>query len=324
MSYETNMEFLNHTSILEVPIFTMTTNIAFPSCGCGCLELAGTFDYTLLFKSLYNLSYVRGDYFTMGDTLDGESDAIPTTTTVTTFFMDQTTITLAHWQEIFSWATNHGYGFDNAGSGKGTNHPVQSVNWYDVVKWNNARSKSHELNPCYYTDAALTQVYTNGDLDAIYVNWKANGYRLPTEAEWELAARNGLIENRFTWGNTINESQANYCAQPGSNSYDLGPYSGYNTNYSHGDRPYTRPPDSTLHLSQLDSMEGNVSVWCWDWYAPGYAGGTNPHGPATGSARTVRGGGWDSTAYSCRTAYRGKFPANTVRNDIGFRSITLM
>ena len=86
---------------------------------------------------------------------------------------------------------------------------MQTVDWYDVVKWCNARSQQAGLTPVYYTDTDLTQVYTNGERIR-YVNWTANGYRLPTEAEWEKAARGGLSGQRFPWGNTISESQANY------------------------------------------------------------------------------------------------------------------
>ena len=68
--------------------------------------------------------------------------------------------------------------------------------------------------PVYFTDSGLTQVYTIGNRDSVYPNWSANGYRLPTEAEWEKAARGGQIGLRFPWGNTISESQANYDSNP--------------------------------------------------------------------------------------------------------------
>ena len=77
--------------------------------------------------------------------------------------MDVNLVSYSQWQTVYIWATNHGYGFKNAGAGKAANHPVQTVDWYDVVKWCNARSQQAGLTPVYYTDAGLTQVYTNGD-----------------------------------------------------------------------------------------------------------------------------------------------------------------
>jgi formylglycine-generating enzyme required for sulfatase activity len=101
--------------------------------------------------------------FTMGDTLDGESDAMPTNVTVSPFYMDTNLVSYSQWQSVYSYAVNHGYSFVNAGSGKAANHPVQTVDWFDCVKWSNARSAQAGLTPVYYTDAGFTQVFTNGD-----------------------------------------------------------------------------------------------------------------------------------------------------------------
>ena len=177
----------------------------------------------------------------------------PLNVTVSAFYMDTNLVSYSQWQSVYNWATNNGYGFDHAGSGKAANHPVQTVNWYDVVKWSNARSQQAGLTPVYYTDAGLTQVYTNGDVDAVYANWAANGYRLPTEAEWEKAARGGLSGQRFPWGNVISETNANYYGNTGY-SYDLGP-NGWNPigNYP-ADSVLTRVRWDHLRRTGMDSM----------------------------------------------------------------------
>jgi formylglycine-generating enzyme required for sulfatase activity len=250
--------------------------------------------------------------FMMGDTLDGESDAIPINVYVSASYMDTNLVSYSQWQSVYSYATSHGYGFDYVGSGKTADNPVQTVDWYDCVKWCNARSQQAGLTPVYYTDAGLTQAYTNGELTP-YVNWSANGYRLPTEAEWEKAARGGLSGQRFPWGDTISESQANYYGCTSCYSYDLGP-NGYN---AIGNYPATSPGTSPVGSFArngygLYDMAGNVREWCWDCYAAPpypsgspYLGGTNPTGATIGSDRVLRGGVWSSIAGGARCAGRG-------------------
>jgi formylglycine-generating enzyme required for sulfatase activity len=276
------------------------------------------------------MALIPAGVFTIGDTLDGESDAVPTNVYVSAFYMDTNLVSLGQWQSIFNYATNHGYRFDDGDDlGKAASEPVQTVSWFDAVKWSNARSQQAGLTPVYYTDAAMTKVDTTRDTEAVYANWTANGYRLPTEAEWEKAARGGLGEQRFPWGNTISETQANYKADTNDYSYDSGP-NGYNTGYDTGDFPYTSPTGSfPPNTYGLNDMAGNVFEWCWDWYAAPpypagspYLGGTDPRGPVSSSfgGRVLRGGSWGGFAGFARCAYRGFYPV-IVPYAVGFRCV---
>jgi formylglycine-generating enzyme required for sulfatase activity len=285
------------------------------------------------------MALIPAGSFTMGDSLDGESDAIPTATvTVSAFYMDVNLVSLSQWQSVYDFALGHGYGFDNGGFGKATNQPVQTVSWFDAVKWCNARSQQAGLTPVYYTDTGLTQVYTNLDDYTPYVSWTNNGYRLPTEAEWEKAARGGSGGLRFPWGDTISEGQANYYGAIEIYNYDFGP-DGYNKIGSIGGTdPATSPVGSFAPNGYgLYDMAGNVVEWCWDWYAappyplpptppyypPGspYLGGSDPHGAESGNYRVERGGFWGFYANVACCAFRKDNTPTYADNDIGFRCV---
>ena len=264
---------------------------------------------------------IPGGSFTMGNSVgDADiTDAVPVTANVSAFYMDANLVTWSQWQGVYAYATSHGYGL-NAGNGKAANHPVQSVNWYDCVKWCNARSQQAGKVPVYYTDAGLTKVYTNGEVP-VYVSWGAKGYRLPTEAEWEKAARGGLSGQRFPWGDQISGTNANYKGNTSRYRYDLGP-GDYNETWRIGGMPYTSPGGSfAANGYGLYDMAGNVWQWCWDWYGTPYVGGTDLRGAVTGSRRVNRGGGWYYFAVRCRAAYRDRSTPDSRSSGIGFRSV---
>jgi formylglycine-generating enzyme required for sulfatase activity len=275
------------------------------------------------------MALIPAGSFQMGDALgDGYSDELPVHTVyVSAFALDKYPVTKALWDSVYQWAITHGYSFSYAGLGKAANHPVQTIIWFDAVKWCNARSEKEGRTPAYYTDAGLTTHYRTGQV-VPYVNWNS-GYRLPTEAEWEKAARGGASGQRFPWGNTISWSQANYYACPfssggGGFAYDVNPTQGFHPNFQAGGEPYTSPVDYFAPNGYgLYDMAGNVYQWCWDGYYFYSSGAqTDPRGPSVGMGRRVlRGGYWGPFANRARCACRGyTYPDNTDYS-IGFRCV---
>ena len=228
------------------------------------------------------------------------------------FYMDKYEVTNAQWDQVYDWAVTNGYTFDNAGSGKATDHPVHSVSWYDCVKWCNARNQKDGREPVYYTDAGLTQVYKTGEVSEPYVKSLANGYCLPTDVQLEYAARGGVANRRFPWGDsdTIQHARANYYSD-GGYGYDTSSTRGYHPTYNDGTYPYTSPVGSfATNGYGLCDMAGNVWEWCYDWY-PEY----------DGSYRVYRGGSWNSYARHCRVAGRSGSGPGSSYYSIGFRAV---
>jgi sulfatase modifying factor 1 len=283
------------------------------------------------------MALIPAGSFTMGNCMDpneGNADELPLHPVyVSAFYMDKYDVTYALWQTVYNWAITNGYSFDYAGSGKAANHPVQTIDWFDSVKWCNARSEMEGRTPAYYTDPAQTMVYRSGHAVAnsqegsIWVIWNG-GYRLPTEAEWEKAARGGLIGKRFPWGNTISWSQALYHAYPLSlapygYAYDLATAFGSDPAFDGGGYPYTSPVGYFAPNGYgLYDMAGNVWQWCWGWYwSYGSAAQTDPHGLTSGSTVVCRGGDHEDNAPFCRTAHREQASMSYADAYLGFRTV---
>lgn len=269
---------------------------------------------------------LKGGSYSMGDPLGELKDARPHQVTLTPFMMAKHEVTLELWDSVMLWGRDHGYPDLPAGNGKAHNHPVYGISWGDAVKWCNALSEKEGLTPCYYTAATKQNVARKGTVDIgnQHVNWEANGYRLPTEAEWEFAARGGLANKRFPLGDEITHEHANYHGSP-LIEYDKSQREGTAPALM-SSKPYTavigsfQPNGFGLH-----DMAGNVSEWCWDFYDPSY--GTpepqlkNPHGPDKGQNCVVRGGSWRHTAAEARCASRFSQPGDQPAAHVGFRVV---
>ena len=198
------------------------------------------------------------------------------------FLMSTYEITQKQYEEVMG---------TNPSNFKGENLPVESVSWYDAVEYCNKLSEMEGLEKCY-----------SGIGKNIVCDWYATGYRLPTEAEWEYAAKAGTTTDLYSGDVT--------------NLYNIGWYRG-NANSTTQEVGQKAPNDFGLY-----DMSGNVWEWCWNWYAD-YTSTpeADPKGPNSGYSRVYRGGSWDEDAHECRSANRAKRDPQYGYSEVGFRVV---
>jgi len=205
-----------------------------------------------------------GGRFTMGD--KDEADATPHEVAVSPFYIDKYLVTQEQYQAVMG---------DNPSRWKGARNPVEQVRWSDAVRFCNARSRREGLQLCY-------------DLQTWQCNFEANGYRLPTEAEWEYACRAGA-QTAYFFGN---------------GPAQLADYAWSEKNAGGHPQPVGQKRPNAWGLYD---MSGNLWQWCNDFYKVDYyqeAPQENPRGPKEGETKVVRGGAWRFSAESCRSGYR--------------------
>lgn len=305
----------------------------------GCDSLFGTDDesnddeteagaaetFTLDAES-FDMHYVPPKSFPTQIVDDGSSSV------ANAYWIAKTEVTYGLWSEVHSWATSNGYSFANDGTqgndGNQTDqHPVTEINWRDAIAWTNALTEYYNaqtggnLEPAYYTDSSYTMPirsvddsssvdYPNqGSQDHPYVNSDADGFRLPTEDEWALAARyiedangDGDIEDTDEYypGDYASGATADY-----TNATATGNVAWYIDNSGSETHPVAQKNANALGLYD---MTGNVWEWSFDWFSG-----------SEGSSRVIRGGGWNIPGHILRVGRESGSQPYIAEDRVGFR-----
>ncbi|MBN1968545.1 MAG: SUMF1/EgtB/PvdO family nonheme iron enzyme [Candidatus Delongbacteria bacterium] len=258
-----------------------------------------------------NMILVEGGIFQMGDEIGDLWEGCRPIHQVTlkSFYIGVSEVTQFEWENVMLGNNNDIWETPSHPShGIGITHPVNRISWYDILVFCNRKSMIDGLDPVYTIndsknpdDWGESPTSNNPNWDAVICNWTGNGYRLPTEAEWEYAARGGSEDNPTIY----------------AGSDDIEVVAWYASNSDNSCHPVKSKSSNELGLYD---MSGNISEWTWDWL--GYYSDdpqSNPYGPTNGNYRTFRGGCWFYTDSGVRVSYRD-FNLPRCRNGtVGFR-----
>jgi formylglycine-generating enzyme required for sulfatase activity len=262
-----------------------------PACGCNKAPGPGAAEQTLptiTTKSGVEMVLIPPGSFQMGSRSGQENEKPVHSVQIDSFWMDKYEVTQAEFDKS---------GKPNPSHFKGPDFPVEMINWPQAALYCNYRSHAEGFKPCYNEDTGEC-------------NFQADGYRLPTEAEWEYACRAGS-DTDYSFGN---------------DSRKIGEHAWYADNASQKTHPVGKKKPNAWGLYD---MHGNVAEWCNDTYDKNYYAKSpkeNPHGPAEGDKYVLRGGAWNSKPDQLRSALRvGETPgfqdACFSRDAIGFRCV---
>ena len=265
---------------------------------------------------------LKGKSFQMGSDYTGEKPVHKVTFTRDIYMCDHE-VTQKEWQDVMGSNPSHFQGEEAdkkvADGEVQENRPVEIVSWYAAIVYCNKLSIKDGLQPCYSVKVGETEVdwenlkyddiptHDNAYWNAAVCDFSKTGYRLPTEAEWEIAARGGIADtDKVVWAGTTTETE-------------LGKYAWYDDNSN--ERTHEVKKNQPNGYGLYD-MSGNVWEWCWDWYED-YAKGdaTDPMGASSGLYRIVRGGSWVDFVSDCHASYREYFSPGERGLSLGFRLV---